>query len=60
MLFDIESFDYSYFNEGSEGLKLALVQQWVAARVQRWHEQTEGEEEKQDRVTETDEGETET
>ena len=25
MLFDIESFDYSYFNEGSEGLKLALV-----------------------------------
>ena len=25
MLFDIESFDYSYYNEGSEGLKLALV-----------------------------------
>ena len=25
MLFDIESFDYSYLNEGSEGLKLALV-----------------------------------
>ncbi|XP_023319996.1 uncharacterized protein LOC111695065 isoform X2 [Eurytemora carolleeae] len=25
MLFDIESFDYSYYDEGSEGLKLALV-----------------------------------
>ena len=25
MLFDIESYDYSYYNEGSEGLKLALV-----------------------------------
>ena len=25
MLFDIESFDYSYYSEGSEGLKLALV-----------------------------------
>ena len=25
MLLDIESFDYSYYNEGSEGLKLALV-----------------------------------
>ena len=26
MLFDIESFDYSFYNEGSEGLKLAVVQ----------------------------------
>jgi hypothetical protein len=25
MLFDIESFDYSYYDEGSEGLKVALV-----------------------------------
>ena len=25
MLFDIESFDYSYFNEGSEGLKVSIV-----------------------------------
>ena len=25
MLFDIESFDYSFFNEGSEGLKLAII-----------------------------------
>ena len=25
MLFDIETFDYSYFNEGSEGLKLAII-----------------------------------
>ena len=24
-LFDIESFDYSYYNEGSKGLKMALV-----------------------------------
>ena len=25
MLFDIESYDYAFYNEGSEGLKLALV-----------------------------------
>ena len=25
MLFDIEAFDYSYYDEGSEGLKVALV-----------------------------------
>ena len=25
MLFDIESFDYSYYDEGSEGLKVALI-----------------------------------
>ena len=25
MLFDIESFDYSYYDEGSEGLKVAFV-----------------------------------
>ena len=25
MLLDIESFDYKFFNEGSEGLKVALV-----------------------------------
>ena len=25
MLFDIEAFDYSYYDEGSEGLKVALL-----------------------------------
>ena len=25
MLFDVETFDYSYFSEGSEGLKLAVI-----------------------------------
>ena len=25
MLFDVEAFDYAFYNEGSEGLKLALV-----------------------------------
>ena len=29
MLFDIESFDYSYYDEGSEGLKVALVHHLV-------------------------------
>ena len=39
MLFDIESFDYSYLNEGSEGLKLALVHHldMPIMRQKGWH-----------------------